>query len=60
MMLVIYGVLAWSMIGFIAAVLMGRAMAICAGAERDEAGLARSLRPLRTQPAKSLETRKVA
>jgi hypothetical protein len=59
MMLALYGLLAWSMIGGIAALVMGRAIAICSGPERDEAGLARSLRPQRTQPA-SLETRKVA
>jgi hypothetical protein len=60
MMFVIYGVLAWSMIGFLAALLMGRAMAICGGSERDETSLARSLRLPQVQPAKGLEIRKVA
>jgi len=60
MMFALYGLLAWSMIGGIAALVMGRAIAVNAGPERDEADLARSLRPLRAQPATSLETRRVA
>ena len=60
MMFALYGLLAWSTIGGLAALVMGRAIAVCAGTERDEVGLARSLRPSRVQPATSLEPRKVA
>ena len=60
MMLAIYILVAWSMIGGIAAVLMGRAMAVCAGREQDEPALAQALRPSRTATVQSLEARKVA
>lgn len=60
MMFALYVLLAWSVIGGLAAVVMGRAIAATAGAERDEANLARSLRPARAQQVVSLETRRVA
>lgn len=60
MMFALYAVLAWSMIGGLVALAMGRVIAAGAGAERDEVTLARSLRPRRLQPVTSLETRKVA
>jgi hypothetical protein len=60
MMLALYGLLAWSLIGGIAALVMGRAIAICNGPERDDATLGGSLRPMRPQTAQDLETRKVA
>jgi hypothetical protein len=60
MMLALYVLLAWSVIGGLAAVVMGRAIAVTAGAERDEADLARALRPARAQQVVSLETRRVA
>jgi len=60
MMFALYGLLAWSVIGGLAAVVMGRAIAVTAGTERDEASLARSLRPVRGQQVVSLETRRVA
>ena len=60
MMLAIYVLLAWSMIGGIAAVLMGRAIAVCNGGEQDEPALAQALRPSRTPAVQSLEARKVA
>ena len=60
MMLAIYVLLAWSMIGGIAAVLMGRAMAACAGREQDETALAQALRPSRQATVQSLEARRVA
>lgn len=60
MMFALYGLLAWSMIGAVLAMAMGRAIAVCAGPEQDEVTLARSLRPARSQPTKSLESRKVA
>jgi hypothetical protein len=60
MMLAIYVLLAWSMVGGIVAVLMGRAIATCAGREQDEPALAQALRPMRAQAARGLETRKVA
>ena len=60
MMFALYVLLAWSVIGGLAAVVMGRAIAVTAGAERDEANLARSLRPARGQQVVNLETRRVA
>jgi hypothetical protein len=59
-MLAIYVLLAWSMLGGIAAVLMGRAIAACAGREQDEPALAQALRPARTGAVQKLEARKVA
>jgi hypothetical protein len=60
MMFAIYVLLAWSMIGGIAAVLMGRAIAVCGRHEQDEPALAHALRPARMPAAKTIETRKVA
>ena len=60
MMFALYGLLAWSVIGGLAAVVMGRVIAVTAGTERDEANLARSLRPVRGQQVVNLETRRVA
>ena len=60
MMFALYVLLAWSVIGGLAAVVMGRAIAVTSGAERDEANLARALRPPRGQPVVSLEARRVA
>jgi hypothetical protein len=59
-MFALYGLLAWSVIGGLAAVVMGRAIAVTAGTERDEANLAHSLRPARGQQVVNLETRRVA
>ena len=60
MMLAIYILVAWSLIGGLAAILMGRAMAVCAGRARDELALAQALRPSPTATVQSLEARKVA
>jgi hypothetical protein len=60
MMLALYVLLAWSMIGGIAAVLMGRAIAACASREQDEQALAQALRPTRSATVQSLDARKVA
>jgi hypothetical protein len=58
MMFAIYFVLAWSLVGFLAAVLMGRAIAVCAGEERqDQAGAAR---PARTEAGKAPRAAKAA
>jgi hypothetical protein len=59
-MLAIYILVAWSLVGGIVAVLMGRAIAVCAGREQDEPALAQALRPARTASMQSLEARKVA
>jgi hypothetical protein len=61
MMFAIYVLLAWSFIGGLAAILMGRAIAVCGGQERDDAALAHVLRPLRKPAAQTFEAaRKVA
>jgi hypothetical protein len=60
MMFALYVLLAWSVIGGLAVIVMGRAIAICAGSEHDEVNLSRSLRPSRAQPATALEARRVA
>ena len=40
MMLAIYIVLAWSLVGCVVALLMGRAIAICTGEHQDEMAMA--------------------
>lgn len=59
MMFALYVVLGWSLAGFIAAVLMGRAMAACSG-EQQDAGLDTVEQPARVQTAKSFSAAKAA
>lgn len=61
MIFALYVLLAWSIIGGIAAILMGRAIAVCGGHERDDVALSHGMRPLRRPAAKAFEApRKVA
>lgn len=52
----IYFVLTWSLVGFLAAVLMGRAIAICAGDQHQNTILNGAMLPARTQTEKDLRT----
>jgi hypothetical protein len=59
MMLALYVVLGWSLAGFVAAVLMGRAIAACSG-EQSEAVLATAERPACPQTTKSFPAAEAA
>jgi hypothetical protein len=60
MMLAVYFVLAWSLVGFLAAVLMGRAIAICYGEQHEGAESAGATRAARTNADKDVRTARAA
>ncbi len=59
MMFALYVVLGWSLAGFVAAVVMGRAMAACSG-EQQDAALATAEGSGRAQTTKSFSAAKAA
>lgn len=61
MMFAVYFVLAWSVVGGIAALLMGRAIAICSGEQRRDVSVADNASlPARVQNEKPLRSVKAA
>ena len=60
MMFALYVVLGWSLVGSIAAVLMGRAMAACSGEQQDTVLTMTDQQPVRTQTTKSFSAAKAA
>jgi hypothetical protein len=59
MMFALYVVLGWSLAGFVVAVLMGRAIAVCNGEQQDTA-LAAAEQPVRAQTTKAFQAAKAA
>jgi hypothetical protein len=59
MMFALYVVLGWSLAGFVAALVMGRAIAICNG-EHEDAVLATAEQPARPHATKVLPAAKAA
>lgn len=61
MMFAVYFVVAWSVVGCIVALLMGRAIAVCSGEQRRDVPAVDNVSlPARTQNEKPLRTVKVA